>query len=496
MRLILYIIPALLHCFAARAQPTSGLVAKFSFDNNRALNEVSSLPAKVVGSTPTEDRFGNPSSAFYLDGNAGSYINLGTDSSLKPAAGSISLWFKMDNIMYAGKGYDANPIFITKTHGGNDFNEAYSLSCDFASRRLSCVSANVRPHDSSQAGVRSTEHIKLTRWYHVVVCYDDSSISMYLDGTLQNKVSKGFRTIFLPGDSVMLGHSANVKNARFFNGAVDDIHIYNRILSPGEITELYNTPNPNKNNAVIKWLVFVLAGAVCIVMMMVLLLKREKIRNRKQRQLFEMEMQVMRAQMNPHFVFNAMNSVQQFILASDNDNAHKYLVKFSRLLRMILESSHDEHISLENEIDILTRYIEIEALRFEESFSYEIVTDATINTSGTRIPQMLIQPLVENAIWHGLLPKNSDRKLSIRFERTGQNSLSCVVDDNGIGRSDKKAEVTVSKRRSLAINFIHHRLKLMKKEWNRDYGIEIIDKTDLKSVSTGTRVIVKLPILN
>lgn len=209
-----------------------------------------------------------------------------------------------------------------------------------------------------------------------------------------------------------------------------------------------------------------------------------------------MEMQVIKAQMNPHFIFNAINSVQQFILVNDNDNARKYLVKFSRLLRMILESSHEDSISLENEIDILTRYIEIEALRFERSFTYEIVTDAGLNTSRIKIPQMLIQPLVENAIWHGLLPKEDDRRLRIHFSCADPQILVCIIDDNGVGRNARKAEEGVSKRRSLAISFIRQRLELMNRERNKGYGIYITDKTDAQGNSAGTSVTITLPILN
>ncbi|MCD6064024.1 MAG: hypothetical protein K0R82_1935 [Flavipsychrobacter sp.] len=496
LRLLLCSFFSVIQVFTGLAQQAVAPAAKFSFDQGAAKNEITGAEIKAVGVTLTDDRFGNPASAYYFHGTPGSYVNLGTDSRLKPRNGTISLWFKMDNLMYAGRGYDGNPIIITKTHGGGDFHEAYSLTCDFTSRRLSTVSARVVPGDSIQAGVRTKKPIQLTRWYHAVVCYNDSIISMYLDGELQNTVSKNFRTTFLAGDSVILGHSANIKNARFFNGAIDDIEIYDRVLTQQEITALYEASDPNRSHGIIRALVAIVACAVIIVMLMLLLLKREKIKNRKQRQVYEMEMQVMKAQMNPHFIFNAMNSVQQFILANDNDNAYKYLIKFSRLLRMILESNHEEHISLEHEIEILTRYIEIEALRFDKSFSYEIVTDADLSISGIRIPQMLIQPIVENAIWHGLLPKHEDRSLSIRFERLDNKLLSCVIEDNGVGRSDRTAEQVISKRRSLAINFIHHRLELMKKEWRRNYGIEIIDKTDGRAASAGTKVVIKLPILN
>lgn len=477
------------------AQSSAGLTAKFSFDQGSTKNEITSAHAKVVGATLTEDRFGNPASAYYFHGNIGSYINLGTDASLKPAQGSVSLWFRMDNIMYAGSGYEANPIMLTKVHTGNDFFESYCFSTDFTSKRLVVVSSNVRQHDTAQACVRSNMRVKLAKWYHAVLCYNDSFLYLYVNGELQNKIAKNFRTKFLAGDSVMLGHTANKKNARYFNGTIDDIAIYNRVLTPEEVRGLYDAPDPNRSHMIIRWLAAILAGALAIVLLMLLLLKRERIKNRKQRQVYEMEMQIIKAQMNPHFIFNAINSVQQFILANDNDNAHRYLVKFSRLLRMILESSQEDHITLENEIDVLTRYIEIEALRFERSFTYEVITDAGINTSKIKLPQMLVQPLVENAIWHGLLPKKGNRKLSIKFTREDPKTLLCIIDDNGVGRRARGEDEMVPKRKSLAISFIYQRLDLMSREGNGKYGIRIIDKTDEYGNSTGTRVIIKMPIL-
>ncbi len=486
----------LLFGVSSLAQSNDGLVAKYSFNQGNAKNDVGPDSARVVGVTLTEDRFGNRASAYYFHGNPGSYLNLGTDSKLRQAHCTISLWFKMDNVMYGGKGYDANPLMVAKVHAGDNFNEAFNLSLETNSNRLSAVSNNVGPKDSSQAGVRSSVIIRPGKWYHAVMLYDDSSIGLYLNGALQNKVVKYFSTKFLRGDSVVVGYSANEKNVRSFNGTIDDIEIFNRVLSEEEILSLYREENPNLNRRIVKWLVVILLCAICIVLIMVLLLRRERIKNKKQSQLFDMEMQIMRAQMNPHFIFNAINSVQQFILEADNENANKYLVKFSRLLRMILESNSEEYISIEKELDILSKYIEIEALRFDNSFKYKIIVDAEINTSKVKIPQMMIQPFVENAIWHGLLPKENDKILKIVFKYVSPKVLECIIDDNGIGRNFKKPSDVIIKKRSLAINFINHRLELMSKELKGNYDVQIIDKRDGDDAISGTCVILKLPILN
>jgi hypothetical protein len=483
-------------CSSLYAQTNNGLVAKYTFNHGDARNDIGAGHAKLVGVTLTEDRFGNDASAYYFHGNPGSYISLGTADQLKPWRCSISMWFKMDNIMYAGRGYCANPLIIAKTHPGNDFNEAINLAFEYSGHRLSTVSNRSSPYDSLQAGVRSLSTIKPGKWYHAVMFFDDTSIGLYLDGVLQNKVSKSFRTTFLPGDSVVLGYSANEKNVRFFNGTIDDVEIFNRVISGEEVLSLYRQDNPHPNRHLVKWLVFILLCVSCVVLIMVLLLRRERVKNKKQRQIFDMERQIMRAQMNPHFIFNAINSVQQFILEADNESANKYLVKFSRLLRTILESNSEEYISLENELDILTKYIEIEALRFDNSFRYEITVEAGLNVSKAKIPQMMIQPFIENAIWHGLLPKKTDKTLSIGLKYVSPNVLECTIDDNGIGRNFNKPSDVMIKKRSLAINFINDRLELISKELKGTYNVQIIDKRDQNDVGSGTCVILKLPILN
>jgi LytS/YehU family sensor histidine kinase len=343
------------------------------------------------------------------------------------------------------------------------------------------------------------EPLTLDEWHHLVMTYSDTALCLYIDGNLESTSKKNFRSMFWPGDSVVVGTTANKKNVRSLAGYVDDISIYNKVLSADAISELYKEGDPNRLRDLV---VIILASATGMALIILLIvrkfrrvLEKEKEKNRIQRQVYEMETRVLKAQMNPHFIFNSMNSIQQFILINDNENANTYLVKFARLLRKILESSTDENITLENEVDILNKYIEIESLRFERAFSYEITVDDKLSRSDTRIPHMLIQPFVENAIWHGLLMKENSKNLKITFEYVNQVSLCCTIDDNGAGRNAEKVAVNVSKQKSLGVHFTSQRLELMRKEWGGEYGVEIIDKVGEQGASAGTRVIIRIPIL-
>jgi two-component sensor histidine kinase len=496
----LFIICSILLPVFLAAQETHGLVAKYYFNQGNTESEFQPEPVKAVGVSFRSDRFGNPSSACYLNGSSNSYLNLGTSAALKPAAGTISIWIRITGEIFAGHGAAWNPVIITKNGPGNDFFEAYCIAYSLVNKRISIANTS---SSLNQLTAFSIETMSLEEWHHVVMTYDDSWMCLYVDGVLQDRVIKNFRSVFLATDSVMVGNSANVKNNRFFAGAIDDLRIYSRVLTQEEITALYEEPNPNRLHNILKmagWILLCVAGLCVIVMLIVAKfkreLRREKEKSRLQSQFYAMEMKVIKAQMNPHFIFNSMNSIQQFILASDIENANTYLVKFSRLLRKILESNTDENISVDNEIDILNKYIELEALRFDHAFTYEIISDSRLSGSATRIPQMMIQPFVENAIWHGLLLKEGNKKLKVTFEQVNEKLLSCTIDDDGVGRRAPAPGESVTKSKSLGIHFITQRLELMKKEWGGDYSVKLIDKRNTDGSSNGTRVIITIPILS
>jgi two-component sensor histidine kinase len=226
------------------------------------------------------------------------------------------------------------------------------------------------------------------------------------------------------------------------------------------------------------------------------ILRRELIRNNQKMAMRELETRVIKAQMNPHFIFNALNSIQHFVLSSDNDNAYKYLVKFSKLVRRLLESNTSENTKLEEEISTLKGYIEIEAMRFREAIEYEIKVENELDTKRIIIPHMLIQPFIENAIWHGLLNKNGNKKLTISFIPNNNNSLICVVEDNGVGRKFRKPDVELNSQRSLATEFINQRLKLINQVTNISCGFTIKDNIDEEGNSLGTTVTITIPIIN
>ncbi len=212
-----------------------------------------------------------------------------------------------------------------------------------------------------------------------------------------------------------------------------------------------------------------------------------------QQQKIELEMQALRAQMNPHFIFNCLSSINRFILKNESEAASDYLTKFSRLIRMVLNNSKKTFISLEDELEMLRLYLEMERLRFQYSFNYNISFRNEIEPSGIFIPPLLLQPFAENAIWHGLMHKEGNGHLDIELSLEN-NILTCIITDDGIGR--KNAAVIKSKsaqkNKSLGLQITTERLALL----NRDIGgqtfFTIEDITDQSGYSAGTKVILKI----
>lgn len=205
-------------------------------------------------------------------------------------------------------------------------------------------------------------------------------------------------------------------------------------------------------------------------------------------------MSALRAQMNPHFIFNSLNSIQHLILNNDKVSALKYLSSFGKLARNVLESSNEALVTLTDEIETIRSYLELESLRFDNGFEYSIEIDKALDTDNIEVPLLLIQPFVENAIVHGLLPKKEGtKKLDLRFEKVGS-VLTFEIEDNGVGRMARKGrdQSAILERKSRGIEIAQKRLKMIHKDRRVKNTIEIIDKYDLGGNPSGTKIIIRI----
>ena len=315
------------------AQIDTNLVVTFDFNEGVIKEKNNLVKLKTVGVTLTEDRFGNNKSALYIHGHRNSYLNLSTSSLLKQKSLSVSLWVRVDMKNFFGKGYPANPIIITRNSENEDFTISYGLFYEYEMNRFSFSA--MRDSIKSVA-IFPDSKVELTNWYHVVFSYNTDSCFLYVNGKLEGMSRKDFTTMFNPKDSVLIGHSGSEKNQRYFFGAIDDVKFFNKVISSEDVLNLYNESNPNKLKNFIKIslkYLLIIVGLIALIIILVIRNKKELKQQKEQLELTnkisELELKVVKAQMNPHFISNCIAAIQELVYSNEIDKAVQYLAKFS-----------------------------------------------------------------------------------------------------------------------------------------------------------------------
>ena len=213
----------------------------------------------------------------------------------------------------------------------------------------------------------------------------------------------------------------------------------------------------------------------------------QRIKSTYEQEINKLHLQSLQSQMNPHFIFNALNSVKVFLISGDKDRAVFYLNRFSKLIRMVLESSRKPKISLGEELEIAKLYLDLESIRFEEGIDYSLDLAEDLRLNELSLPPLILQPFFENAIWHGLMHKEGLKKIRVLLRKKGE-AILLSIRDNGIGRAKSKqfnVNRTIQKE-SLGLNLVKNRLELFSKNESVNYHFEIIDHHDQEG---GTEVI-------
>ncbi len=222
--------------------------------------------------------------------------------------------------------------------------------------------------------------------------------------------------------------------------------------------------------------------------------KTERLKARFDKKVANLELTALRAQMNPHFLFNCLNSIDHYIIKNETQKASEYLNSFSRLIRLILQNSRSNYVNLKDELETLGLYMEMESLRFNHRFEYEINADPELDLKEFEIPPMLLQPFVENAIWHGLMHKAGKGKVQLNISRE-DGFLKCSIQDDGVGRG-KSAEFRkpTPGKRSMGMNITKDRIETINKIYNTNTTVTITDLMDDKGAPAGTKVDVLIPL--
>ncbi|WBX98424.1 histidine kinase [Chryseobacterium gambrini] len=233
-------------------------------------------------------------------------------------------------------------------------------------------------------------------------------------------------------------------------------------------------------------LIFALIVLIGLIIFIFRTLKKVQIKNKK------IALQSLRREMNPHFIFNSLNSVNHFIATNNELEANQYLTKFSKLMRGVMENSTEDFIPFQQELDLLQNYLALEKTRFADKFDYEIHVDESLNTQSLKVPGMLVQPFLENAIWHGLRYRTAKGFLNLRFEKENE-QLKITVEDNGIGIEESKKQKTEHQkaRKGRGMKNTLERIDLLNDLYKKEISCTVKDKEN----NSGVLVILKLNLM-
>ncbi|WP_053989895.1 histidine kinase [Mangrovimonas sp. TPBH4] len=313
---------------------------------------------------------------------------------------------------------------------------------------------------------------------------------VYADAGDFDKARKTFEEYTAAVDELYIKKEQEISQlARFNRSIIEKQNRINSLESDRQLSEskyqLSNERN-KRQQLIIYSLVFGVVLLLVTAYFMFKYIKQQRLANNL------LALKSLRSQMNPHFIFNALNSVNSFIALNDERTANKYLSDFSYLMRAVLENSEEDFIPLQKEIELLELYTKLEHFRFKDKFDYSITVDDQINVGDYKIPPMLLQPYIENAVWHGLRYKNEKGHLTIDMEKINEDEISITIADDGIGRTRSKALKTErqQQQKSKGMDNIKRRISILNDMYKDKIDVHIEDFQHEED--SGTKVVVTL----
>lgn len=268
-------------------------------------------------------------------------------------------------------------------------------------------------------------------------------------------------------------------------------YVYNSIIkrnNEAQVSSINQQLRKNNTRLLVSGIAIALLAGIFYILYRQYQLKNDK-------KLLTLEQSMLRSQMNPHFLFNSLNSIKLYIINNEQKNAVHYLNKFSKLVRKILESSSIREIPLAEELETVELYMNIENIRFSNEIDFKVHVDKNIDPHTVRIPSLILQPFLENALWHGLSSKIGDKKIEVHITKKVKDFIDISITDNGIGRmaAEKIKQNKVLKRKSVGIEITKERLANFSKDYLNSFDVEIVDLYDAENRPAGTKVILHIP---
>ena len=310
---------------------------------------------------------------------------------------------------------------------------------------------------------------------------------VYADAGDFEKAKEAFETYKFTVDQLYVKREQELSQAdRFRRNIIEKNNRITSLLSDRALNESLTSERSKNQQLIIYSLITGLVFLLITAFFMFKYIKQQRLANNL------LALKSLRSQMNPHFIFNALNSVNSFIASNDERTANKYLSDFSHLMRSVLENSEEDFIPLEKEIELLDLYTKLEHFRFQDKFDYDITVNEDVAVSEYQIPPMLLQPYIENAVWHGLRYKTEKGHLQITITKKSDTEITITVADDGIGRDRSKDLKTDNqkKQKSKGMGNIKKRVAILNNMYKDKVDVFIDDFQDAGDV--GTKVLVTL----
>ena len=287
-----------------------------------------------------------------------------------------------------------------------------------------------------------------------------------------------------------------ITNERNLNN-INDLVAQYEIESKSNTIKALTDENEIVKSRLEKFQLFLLLGVLGMLLSIVVISVYNRTKKlHQEKKILTLEQDMLRSQMNPHFIFNSLNSIKLYIINNEKENAVYYLNKFAKLIRKILMASSEKDIQLSDELETMSLYMNIENIRFSNEIDFQINVDDNVNPESIRVPSLILQPFLENALWHGLSLRKENRKVRLDVTKTNNKFVTITITDNGIGRqaAEEIKNKKTLKRKSVGIMFTRERLENFSKGFSSMYKIDIIDLYDEQNVSSGTKVVIDIPL--
>ncbi len=344
----------------------------------------------------------------------------------------------------------------------------------------------------NEADIRLKEALKIAQKYNLPEQIIDASKSLSKLWERQGDYKKTFQ-YYQQAKAL-----ENKKNNTFNLSYVNDLTLRYEAEKSADKLQVLSTENELNKTKLRKNKTSLLIGGFALALLagiFYILYRQYQLKNDKK--LLTLEQTMLRSQMNPHFLFNSLNSIKLYIINNEKKNAVHYLNKFSKLIRKILEASSLKEISLAEELETVELYMNIENIRFSNEINFNVSIDDDIDVNLVKIPSLILQPFLENALWHGLSSKEGEKKIDLTVSKGNDNFIDISITDNGVGReaSEIIKKRKVLKRKSVGIEITKERLANFSKDFLNTFDVNIIDLYDTENNPTGTQIILHIPTI-